>query len=351
MGSYIVTPAKAGVQKSRRAAWIPAFAGMTNLLLHVIFSALALIAATIVAAQPYPTRPVRMVVPYAAGGLPDTMTRLVAQRLTESLGQPFIVDNRPGAGGIAACELVARASADGHTLLIADTPQTAINQALYAKLPYDTLRDFAPVSIIGTSTQFLAAHGSLPATTLNELIALARAKPGQLRYGSGGTGSLHHLGMEALKTGLGLDIVHVPYKGTAQAVPAMLSGEVSLVFSAFPSILAHVKAGRVRMLAANTLKRSPYAPDVPTVAEVTGLRDFDYPPLIGIWAPARTPRTVIARLAGGVSSAVQHPEVMHRFSVLGIDPVGSTPEAYAAQTRIDIEKYARAVKAAGVKVD
>jgi tripartite-type tricarboxylate transporter receptor subunit TctC len=302
-------------------------------------------------AQPYPVRPVRVVVPYAAGGLPDTMARLVAQRLTENLGQQFIVDNRPGAGGIGACEVVAKSAPDGHTLLIADTPQTAVNLALYPKLPYSTLRDFAPVSIIGTSTQFLAAHASLPASTLGDLIALARAKPGELRFGSSGIGSLQHLGLEALKSGLKLDIVHVPYKGTAQAVPAMLSGEVSLVFSAFPSILQHVKAGRVKMLAVNTLKRSPYAPDVPTVAEVTGLRDFDYPPLIGVLAPAGTPRAVVSRLAAGIGAAVAHPDVSQRFNALGIDAVGSTPEAYTAQIRTDIERYARVVKASGVKVE
>ena len=300
--------------------------------------------------QQYPTKPVRIVVPYAAGGLPDTMARLVAQRLTESLRQPFIVDNRPGAGGIGACELVAAATPDGYTLLVADTPQTAINLALYAKLPYDTLRDFAPVSIIGTSTQFLTAHASLPASNLNELIALARAKPGQLRYGSAGIGSLHHLGMEALKSGLGLDIVHIPYKGTAQAIPAMLSGEVSLVFSAFPSILQHL-SGRVKLLAVNTLKRSSYAPEIPTVAEVTGLRDFDYPPLIGVMAPARTPRPVVLQLASGIAAAVQHAEVVQRFATLGIDPVGSTPDVYVAQTRADIVRYAKLVKTSGAKVD
>lgn len=289
--------------------------------------------------------------PYAAGGLPDTMARLVSQRLTESLGQQFIVDNRPGAGGIGACELVAKSTADGHTLLIADTPQTAVNLALYSKLPYDTLRDFAPVGIIGTSTQFLAAQASLPAANLTELIALARSKPGQLRFGSSGIGSLQHLGLEALKSGLGIDIVHVPYKGTAQAVPAMLAGEVSLVFSAFPSILQHVKAGRVKLFAVNTLKRSAYAPEVPTVAEVTGLRDFDYPPLIGVLAPAGTPRAVVSRLATHMAAAVGHVEVVQRFSALGIDPVGSTPEAYTAQTRSDIVRYARVVKAAGVKVE
>jgi tripartite-type tricarboxylate transporter receptor subunit TctC len=305
----------------------------------------------IAGAQQYPVRPVRMVVPYAAGGLPDTMARLVSQRLTESFGQQFIVDNRPGAGGIGACELVAKSTADGHTLLVADTPQTAVNLALYSKLPYDTLRDFSPVSIIGTSTQFLAAHVSLPAASLTELIALARSKPGQLRFGSSGIGSLQHLGLEALKSGLGLDIVHVPYKGTAQAVPAMLAGEVSLVFSAFPSILQHVKAGRVKLFAVNTLKRSTYAPEVPTVAEITGLRDFDYPPLIGVLAPAGTSRAIVSRLATQIVSAVGHAEVVQRFRALGIDPVGSTPEAYAAQTRSDIVRYARVVKAGGVKVE
>jgi tripartite-type tricarboxylate transporter receptor subunit TctC len=313
--------------------------------------AVAAVSAILAGAQPYPVRPVRVVVPYAAGGLPDTMARLVGQRLTETLAQPFIIDNRPGAGGISACELVAKSAPDGHTLLVADTPQTAVNLALYSKLPYSTLRDFAPVSIIGTSTQFLAAHASLPASTLTELIALARAKPGELRFGSSGIGSLQHLGLEALKSGLKLDIVHVPYKGTAQAVPAMLSGEVSLVFSAFPSILQHVKAGRVKLLAVNTLKRSPYAPDVPTVAEVTGLRDFDYPPLIGVLAPAATPRPVIARLAASIAAAVASPDVAQRFNALGIDAVGSTPEAYASQIRADIDRYARVVKASGVKVE
>lgn len=302
-------------------------------------------------AQDYPNKPVRIVVPYAAGGLPDTMTRIVSQRLIEAFGQPFVVDNRPGAGGIAACELVAKSTADGYTLLIADVGQTAINPALFSKLPYHPVRDFAPVSIMGLSTQFLVAHASVPANTLSELVALAKARPGQLRYGSGGTGSLHHLGMEALKAALGLDIVHVPYKGTAQSVPALLSGEVSLAFSALPSIAPHMSAGRVKLLAANTLKRSAQAPEVPTVAEVTGIRDFDYPPEIGVLAPAGTPKVIVNRLSAGIAKAVRHPDTVQRFTTLGIEPVGNTPEAYAAQIRIDIEKYAKAVKVSGVKLD
>jgi tripartite-type tricarboxylate transporter receptor subunit TctC len=302
-------------------------------------------------AQDYPTRPIRAVVPYAAGGLPDTMTRIAGQRMIEILGQQIVVDNRPGAGGIGACELVANATPDGYTLLIADVAQTAINPALYAKLPYDTLRDFAPVSLMGTSGQFLVAHASVPAKTLPELITLVKGKPGQFRYGSGGIGSVHHLSMEALKAPLGLDIVHVPYKGTGQAVPALLGGEVSLLFAALPSISQHVKAGRLKLLAVNTIKRNAQMPDVPTIAEITGIRDYDYPPAIGVLVPAKTPKAVINRLAAAINKAVQHPDTVNRYTTLGIDPVGNTPEQYAAQTRVDIAKYAKAVKASGVKVE
>jgi tripartite-type tricarboxylate transporter receptor subunit TctC len=303
------------------------------------------------AAQEYPTRPVRVVVPYAAGGLPDTMTRLAAVKMTEALGQQVVVDNRPGAGGIGACELVANANADGYTLIVVDVAQTAINPALYAKLPYDTLKSFAPVSLMGISAQFLAANAAVPASTLNELIKLAKAKPGQLRYGSGGIGSVHHLSMEALKTPLGLDIIHVPYKGNGVAIPAMISGEVALVFSALPAIEGHLKAGRVKLLAVNTAKRSPQAPNVPTVSEVTGIKDYDYPPAIGVLAPAKTPRPVVNRVADAVAKAVKHPDIAKRYVELGIEPVGNTPEQYAAQIRVDIPKYAKAVKASGVKVE
>ena len=299
----------------------------------------------------YPAKAVRMVVPYAAGGLPDTMTRIVAQRLGDTFAQQFVIENRPGAGGIAACELVAKSNADGYTLLIADVAQTAINPALYAKLPYDPIRDFAPVSIMGTSAQFLVAHSSVPASTLPQLIALAKARPGQLNYGSGGAGSLHHLSMEALKSALGLDIVHVPYKGTAQSIPALISGEVALAFSALPSLAGQLKTGRVRLLAVNTVRRSAQAPAVPTIAEITGIPDYDYPPQIGVLAPAGTPQGVVAQLAAAIAKAVRHPDTVQRFTALGIEPVGNTPESYAAQIRIDIEKYAKAVKASGARAD
>ena len=318
-------------------------------LLTLLTGAVACIGAA--SAQDFPVRPVRMVVPYAAGGLPDTMTRLAAVKITEILKQQVVVDNRPGAGGIGACELVANATPDGYTLLIADVAQTAINPALYAKLPYDTLRDFAPVSLMGTSAQFLTANATVPANSLKELIALVKAKPGQVRYGSGGIGSVHHLSMEALKTPLGLDIIHVPYKGNGVAIPAMIGGEVALVFSALPAIEGHLKAGRVKLLAVNTQKRSPQAPNVPTVGEVTGIKDYDYPPAIGVLAPAKTPKAVINKLAAAIAKAVHHPDVAGRYVTLGIEPVGNTPEQYLAQTRVDIAKYAKAVKASGVKVE
>ena len=318
-------------------------------LLTLLTGAVAGIGAA--SAQDFPVRPVRMVVPYAAGGLPDTMTRLAAVKIIEILKQQVVVDNRPGAGGIGACELVANATPDGYTLLIADVAQTAINPALYAKLPYDTLRDFAPVSLMGTSAQFLTANASVPANSLKELIALVKAKPGQIRYGSGGIGSVHHLSMEALKTPLGLDIIHVPYKGNGVAIPAMIGGEVALVFSALPAIEGHLKTGRVKLLAVNTQKRSPQAPNVPTVGEVTGIKDYDYPPAIGVLAPAKTPKAVINKLAAAIAKAVHHPDVAGRYITLGIEPVGNTPEQYLAQTRVDIAKYAKAVKASGVKVE
>jgi tripartite-type tricarboxylate transporter receptor subunit TctC len=322
---------------------------MRKWLLTVLAGAAA--SAGIADAQEFPVRPIRAVVPYAAGGLPDTMTRIASNRMTEILGQQIVVDNRPGAGGISGCELVANSTPDGYTLLIADVAQTAINPALFAKLPYDTLRDFAPVSLMGTSGQFLVAHASVPANTLPELIKLVKSKPGQIRYGSGGIGSVHHLSMEALKAPLGLDIVHIPYKGTGQAVPALLAGEVSLLFSALPSIAPHVKAGRVKLLGVNTVKRNAQAPDVPTIGEITGIKDYDYPPAIGVMAPVKTPKAVIDRLAGAIAKAVQHPDTVSRYTALGIDPVGNTPAQYLAQTRIDIAKYAKAVKSSGVKVE
>jgi tripartite-type tricarboxylate transporter receptor subunit TctC len=301
-------------------------------------------------AQGYPSRPIKVVVPYAPGGLPDTIARLVGAKLSDALGQQIVVENMGGAGGISGVSEVAKAQPDGYTLLVADVGQIAINPHLFSKLPYAPLKDLAPVSMIGTSALYLVAHPSVPANSLKELVALAKAQPGKLNYGSSGIGSIHHLATEALKSGFGIDIVHVPYKGTGQSVPALLGGQVSLLYSALPSIAGHLKDGKVRMLAISTLKRSPQTPDVPTVAE-SGIPGYDFVAEIGMLAPAGTPREVINRLAGEVAKVVKQPDVAQRFTQLGIDAVGSTPEAYGQGNKAAYEKYATIVRATGAKID
>jgi tripartite-type tricarboxylate transporter receptor subunit TctC len=314
---------------------------------------IALLATLIVACAAhaqYPARPIKIVVPYAAGGLPDTMTRAVTPKLGEALGQAVVVENMGGAGGISGVTEVARSSADGYTLLVADVGQVAINPHLFSKLPYAPLKDLAPVSLIGTSPLYLVAHPSVPANSLQQLVAYAKAHPGKLNYGSSGIGSIHHLATEALKAGFAIDIVHVPYKGTGQSVPALLGGQVALLYSALPSIAGHLKDGKVKILALSSAKRSAQTPDVPTVAE-SGIPGYDYVAEIGMLAPAGTPREIIQRLAGEIAKVVKQPDVLQRFTQLGIDPAGSTPEAYAMLNKSDYEKYAKLVKASGAKID
>ena len=301
-------------------------------------------------AQDYPNRPIRVIVPYAAGGLPDTMARLVGAKMSEALGQQMVVENRGGAGGIVGTTEVVKAAPDGYALLVADVGQIAINPHLFAKLPYDPLKDLVGVSLMGTSALYLVAHPSVPANNMAELIALIKAQPGKLSYGSSGTGSIHHLATEALKVGLGLDIVHVPYKGAGQSVPALLGGQVALLYAALPTVEGHYKSGKVKILAVSTPQRSPQTPEVPTVAESV-LPGYDFVAEIGLYAPAGTPQEVVTKLSVQAARAVKHPEVVQRFKQLGIDPVGSTPEALAAQNRVNYEKYARVVKASGAKID
>jgi len=311
---------------------------------------IALVLAGSVHAQSYPNRPIRLIVPYAPGGLPDTIARLVGAKLADSLGQQIVVENLPGAGGINGVNEVVKAQPDGYTLLIADVGQVAINPHLFSKLPYQPLKDLAPVSLIGTSPLYLVAHPSVPVNSLNDLVALAKKEPGKLNYGSSGIGSIHHLATEALKAGFGIDLVHVPYKGTGQSVPALLGGQVALLYSALPSIAGHLKDGKVKTLAISSAKRSPATPDVPTVAEL-GIPGYDFVAEIGMLAPAGTPRDVVNRLAGDMAKAVKLPDVVQRMGQLGIDPVGSTPEAYGQVNKAANDKYAAVVKATGAKID
>jgi tripartite-type tricarboxylate transporter receptor subunit TctC len=311
---------------------------------------LSMLASFAASAQAFPNRPVKVVVPYAAGGLPDTIARLVGQKLGESLGQQMVVENRGSAGGIVGTNEVAKAAPDGYTLLVADVTQIAVNPHLFSSLPYDPLKELTGVSMLGTSPLYLVAHPSLAANDMKELIALVHSQPGKISYGSSGLGSIHHLAMEALKTGLKLDLVHVPYKGTGQSVPALLGGQVGLLYSALPSIESHVKAGKVKILAISTAQRSPQTAEVPTVAE-SGIPGYEFIAEIGYYAPAGTPREIVSRLAAEAQKAVKQPEVVQRFRQLGIDPVGSTPDAYNAANRASFEKYANVVRAAGVKIE
>jgi tripartite-type tricarboxylate transporter receptor subunit TctC len=317
----------------------------------LVAAAFAVAFSTSLAAQDgYPSKPVRWIVPYAAGGLPDTIARVVAQKVSESLGQQVTVENRGGAGGIPGTEAAARAAPDGYTFLIADVGQVAINPHLYAKLSYDPAKDLAPVSLIATANLFLVANAGVPAKDFAELVALAKAQPGKLNYGSSGIGSIHHLATESLKASLGIDIVHVPYKGTGESVPAMVGGQVALVYSSLPSIASHVKAGRVKVLAVSTIKRSPSAPDVPTIAEL-GVAGYDFAPEIGLLAPAGTPPAIVTRMSQEIAKALKSPEVAQRFAQLDIEPVGSTPAEYAARIRAANDKYAQAVKVSGARID
>jgi tripartite-type tricarboxylate transporter receptor subunit TctC len=298
----------------------------------------------------YPSRPIRLVVTVPPGGAADFIARLVGGKVSEALGQPVLVENRGGAGGIAGTEAVAKAAPDGYTLLVADVGQVAINPHLYAKLPYDALKDLGAVTLLGTTSLFLVVNPTVPATSFAELVALARAQPGKLSYGSSGIGSIHHLATEALKSALKLDIVHVPYKGMGQAVPALLGGQVSLLYSALPAIDAHVKAGKLKLLAISTPRRSAQAPDVPTVVEL-GVPGYDFGPEIGVLAPAGLPPALLAKISAEIAKAVRQPEVSQRYLQLGIEPLGSTPEAYTARIRAAYERYAIVVKASGAKAE
>jgi tripartite-type tricarboxylate transporter receptor subunit TctC len=296
----------------------------------------------------FPDRPVRLVVGYAAGGLPDTVARVVGQKLGEHWRQTAVVENRTGANGIVGAEVVAKAAPDGYTLLITDNSTTAINPFLYKKLPY-AAKDLAPVSMIARAPLYLAAHPSFPANTLQEMIALVKSKPGQFSYGSSGIGSTHHLCQEFMDAALGLQMTHVPYKGTGQSVPAVVAGQVPLVWSAYPSLAAYVKDGRLKLLAVNSAKRTPAAPNLPAVAEI--LPGFNFSPTIGVFAPAGTPKDIIAKIASDVAEAVKAQDVVTRLGNLDIQPIGSTPEEYAADLRADDERYSKAVKISGAKVE
>ena len=315
------------------------------------FGAAALTAATIspALAQDYPAKPIRIVVLYSAGGSPDIVTRITAQLLGASLGQSVVVDNLAGSSGIAGIEAVKNAAADGYTLLVADAGHWAVNRLTRKKLPYDAQKDLLPVAILSTSSLFLTVHESFPANNLQELVAAVKAKPGFYTYGSSGVGSLHHLTMEAFKAGLGLDILHVPYKGTGQSVPALVGGQVSMAVAAYNSVAPFAKAGRVRIIAANTRERSPILAQFPPMGDA-GLKNFDFPGENALFAPAGTPKAIIDKLSTAIAKVLNTPEGVSRLNAAGVEPSPTpTPAALAATIQRDIPMYAQAVKAAGIQ--
>jgi tripartite-type tricarboxylate transporter receptor subunit TctC len=316
--------------------------------------ALTAIAFTLLAgnvlAQAWPARTIKLLVPFPAGGSTDIVGRLIADKLAPALGQPVVIDNRGGAGGTSGSDIVAKAAPDGYTLLVATSSTHAIAPSLYPKLPYDPVRDFVPVSLVGTATILLVTHPSVPVKTVAELIAYAKAHPGQLSFGSTGNGSVSHLTGEYFKSSAGIDMQHVPYKGDAPLSIDLVAGRVQVAFGTAVAFLPFVQQGRLNALAVTDAKTSPIAPNLPTVAS-SGLPGFEALQWFGILAPAGTPKEAVARLNAEIGKILQMPDVVERLRGLGIAIDGGTPESFAAFLRAEHSKWARIVKASGAKVD
>jgi tripartite-type tricarboxylate transporter receptor subunit TctC len=291
---------------------------------------------------------VRFVVPFAAGGSVDTLARTIGPKLADALGQQIVVDNRSGGNGNIGMEVVAHAVPDGHTILLGYIANLAIAPSLYDKLPFDPLKDYAPITQVATSPNVLTAHPSVPAKSLKELIALAKAKPGQVNFASTGVASVGHLTGELLNNLAGIRMTHVPYKGSGQAVTDLLGGHVQVMFSGFSSTLPHIRAGKLRALAVTGAQRSPALSEVPTIAE-QGFPGVEATAWYGVLAPAGTPKPVVVRLHGELVKIFRIPDVVQRLDGLGFEIIGSTPEQFAAYMRTETRKWAKVVKASGAK--
>ncbi len=300
-------------------------------------------------ATSYPARPVRIIVPQSPGASTDLTARLIAQKLSVVLGQPVIVDNRPGAGSVIGTEDVAKATPDGHTLLVVASSLT-LNPTLHKNLGYDPVRDFAPITQLSSFPNMITVHPTLPVKTVKDLIAFAKAKPGALNYGSSGTATGTHLSAELFKYMTGTEMVHVPYKGGGAAIPALLGGQVHLGFPTVASVLSHVRAGKLRAVAVTTAKRSPVLPEIPTIAE-SGVPGYDHGPWNGFLAPAKTPRAIVTRLNEETARILHSPDTKALFLAEGAEPVGDKPEAFAATIKSEIAKWAKVIQAAGIKAD
>ena len=298
-------------------------------------------------AQSYPSKPVRLIVGLAPGGNPDTFARLTARALSDSLGQQFVVENRPGAGSNLAADAVAKSAPDGHTLLIGGSGIFNVNPLIFRNMPFDPYRDLAPVTLSVATTMWLVVHPSVPARTTAEFIAYAKAAPKPLAFASAGNGSIHHITMEEFKAQAGIELTHIPFKGAGQAVPAMLTGEVPVAFIGYPTIGQAVKAGRLRVLAFSMARRSSLTPEVQTVAE-SGLPGFDMAGGTGVFVAAGTPRPIINKLSQAFNEAIKVPDVAQRLTAAGLELIGTTPEEFEKRIRAEADRDARMVKRLGL---
>ena len=321
---------------------------MKKLVRSLLALAIAGIGARTVLAQDYPTKPVTLVVPFAPGGSSDLISRLLAQRLTEAFKQQVIVDNRGGGAGFVGMQAVARSAPDGYTLVLGHIGTLAVNPAMFAKLPYNPVADFAPVSLVATVPNILAVNPTVPARDLQEFVGLAKARPGALNYGSAGIGSAGHLAMEYLRQRTGIEISHTPYKGTGPMMTDLLSGQTQATFTGAPPLIPHIAAGKLRPLAVGSAKRIETLPDVPTVAEL-GYPGFETSQWYGVLAPAKTPPAIVQKLATEINRALQHPDVIERFKHDGSIPTGSGPEEFAAFIQKEAKTWGDIVKAAGIQ--
>ena len=308
------------------------------------------IAAPPATAQGYPAKPVKLVVPFPPGGSLDFAGRLIAQKLTEAWSQSVVVENKPGAGGNIGADLVAKAPADGYTILLGALSTHAVNPNLYARMPYDAVRDFAPITLIAVTPNVLVVNANSPVRNVVEFIAYTKANPGKLSFGSGSNGSAGHLAGELYKVETGTDAVHIPYKGGAPATQALLAGDTQFMFDNLANAMAQVKAGKLRALAVTTARRSSLAPDLPTMAEA-GLPGFDISTWYGLFAPAGTPSAIVAKWNADVTKILNAPDVRARFVADGAEPAPDTPEQFSQFIAAELAKYARIVKASGAKVD
>ncbi len=307
-------------------------------------------APALAAAQAYPTKTVRIVAPFAAGSTIDILGRLIAPKLFEALGQPVIVEDRPGAGGMIGLDFVAKSPPDGHTLVIGALGPLAMNPALYPKTPFDPVQDFAAVSLLATGPVVIVVHPSIPVRNVKELVELAKKRPGQLNFGSPGVGTSPHLTGELFKLITKTDIVHIPYKGNAEAITDLIGGQLSLVFTGVPPVVPLAKAGKVRLLATTGKQRLVNLPDVPTIREA-GVEGADVLIWYGVVAPAATPKDVIARLNREIVKIMAAPEVREKFAQQGVDPASSTPEEFAQLIRDEVARWSKVIRSAGIKLE